>query len=218
MDHSGALWHSTPQSAVIVDQKWPFRLPTPDSRLKPQTSNLIRIANLHAALEALHLQTFSLEPKFHSFEEWYRNALAAIHELDEQMPALYFPAQDSRQWSSASEEFQDLLESSDDTPYKRAPEPKKPQKPRSPQPQIPQPRAILVPPLSAYATPCLCPTPPILCLLRPVMPTIHQIMLPRAKLPPIVQLELLIRVSLQFAVQLFQFHQRSIATTAQKSL
>jgi hypothetical protein len=64
----------------------------------------------------------------HSSEEWRRDALAAIHELDEQMPSSHFPAQDSRQVSS-SEEGQDLVKSSDDPPYEPASESKKPKKP-----------------------------------------------------------------------------------------
>jgi hypothetical protein len=32
--------------------------------------NLILIANLHADMEALQLQTFLLKPKFRSFEKW----------------------------------------------------------------------------------------------------------------------------------------------------
>jgi hypothetical protein len=115
--------------------------------------NLIRIANLRVDLEALHLQTFSLEQKFCSFEEWYRDALAAIRELEEQMPSSYFPAQDSRQVSSAFEEFQDLVESLDDAPYQQAPEPKKRQKPRSSQPCAILPRPSLLMPIPSTPLP-----------------------------------------------------------------
>jgi hypothetical protein len=48
------------------------------------------------------------------------------------------------------------------------------------------------------------------------MPTIQQIMPARAELLPIVQLELLIGVNSEFAAQLFQFYQHSIATAAPK--
>jgi hypothetical protein len=48
------------------------------------------------------------------------------------------------------------------------------------------------------------------------MPTIQQIMPVRAELPPIAQFELLIGVSSEFAVQLFQLYQHSIATAAPK--
>jgi hypothetical protein len=96
-------------------------------------SNLIRIVNRRAAIKAARLQAFALEQKLRSFEEWRRDALAAIRELEEQMPSSHFPSQDSRQVSSSSEEFEDLIESSssDDPPSQPAPKPKKP---RSPQP------------------------------------------------------------------------------------
>jgi hypothetical protein len=38
------------------------------------------------------------------------------HQFEEQMPPSYFPADDARQVSSASKEFQDLVESLDDAP------------------------------------------------------------------------------------------------------
>jgi hypothetical protein len=109
--------------------------------------------------------------------------LATIHELEEQMPSSYFPVQDSRQVSLAAEEFQDLVKSSDDTPYQQAPEPKKLQKPRSSQPQIPQLRAILVrPSLLMPLLPLSMPRLSQLLPARPVISAIQQIISARPEL------------------------------------
>jgi hypothetical protein len=101
------------------------------------------------------------------------------------MPLSYFPVHDSRQVSSAFEEFQDLVESSDDAPQQQAPKPKKQQKPRSSQSQIPQLRAILARAsmlMPLPYPPCQCRALPHLCLPRPMMSAIQQIIPARAEL------------------------------------
>jgi hypothetical protein len=173
--------------------------------------NLARISNLRSAIEAVRLHTFSLEQQLRPFEEWRQDAIFAIEALEIQRSeptrkrSLDPVNPNPKREPSGSKELPVPFPPPREDPTKRArsPAPLPPVQVRAPPADPPGPTLPPPPPGAVIVT---RPVPPM-SLIPHILSSMPNI----ARLQPWEQVQVLMHMHPQFAVQVLQYYKQAYA-------
>jgi hypothetical protein len=194
-----------PRLSIVLLRK--FRMSAP-------AANLARIHNLRAAIETIRLSTFDLERQLQPFEDWRREALEAIIEIegssDSQWPEESTESTTVYSSEYSSGEFNETTaDSSCDEPYDPPAKSPRRGRPALARPVFPPPMTIFPPQTPAAPQNPVTPTAPAVPAAAAPISTGLAGIPAFAGLPSAVQYQLLLRVFPQFTPQIMRFYREA---------